>query len=325
MNTYLWLTMGLVGTQVLYLRVARRLNLVDKPNERSSHTDLTIIRGGGILFYVAALGAVAFGGFEQPFFFVGLTLVALISFLDDLYTLPNRYRLGVQFVAVGLLLMQPGALPGTGWVFVGMLIVGVGILNAYNFMDGINGMTAFYSIVTVGTLGYGLAVQSPTSGASQNDVTTLYTFVSIALLIFTYFNARRRAVCFAGDVGSVSIGFIVLYGLVQTIQQQQTYLPILLLAVYGADSVLTIVHRLLLRQNIFQAHRLHLFQLLVHRAGWPHLRVSALYALIQLGLNGLILQAFAWPWVDQVTLAGAVMGLLTLVYVTVKRRLMRVA
>lgn len=315
MTTYLWLTMGLVGAQVLYLRLARRLNIIDKPNERSSHTGLTTIRGGGILFYVAALGAVAVGGFEQPSFFAGLTLVAVISFLDDLYTLSNRYRLGVQFVAVGLLLMQTGVLSSTGWALAVGLIVGVGILNAYNFMDGINGMTAFYSLVTVGTLWYGLGRQA--------DFSTLYAFVFIALLIFTYCNARRRAVCFAGDVGSVSVGFIVLYGLVRTIQHEQTGLPVLLLAVYGIDSVLTIVHRLFLRQNIFQAHRLHLFQLLVHKAGWPHLRASALYALTQLGINGLVVQALGWSWAAQVALSGAILGVLMLVYVCVKRRLMR--
>lgn len=315
MITYLWLTMGLVGTQVLYLRVARRLNIVDKPNERSSHTNLTTIRGGGVLFYVAALGAAIIGGFEQPYFCAGLTLVAFVSFLDDLYALPNRYRLGVQFVAVGLLLMQTGVVPSAGWVVAGTLIIGVGILNAYNFMDGINGMTAFYSIVTVGTLWFGLA--------EQPAFFTLYACAFIALLIFTYYNARRRAVCFAGDVGSVSVAFIILCGLGQLILSRQTYLPVLFLVIYGVDSVLTILHRLSLRQNIFQAHRLHLFQVLVHRAGWPHLRVSALYALVQLGINGVVVNALAWSWVAQGALAGLVLGGLMVVYVLVKRRLMR--
>lgn len=314
MTTYLWLTIGLIGAQVLYLRVARRLNLIDKPNERSSHTGLTSVRGGGVLVYVAASGAGVLGGFEQASFFVGLTLVAVVSFLDDLYTLPTRYRLGVQFGAVGLLLVQAGVLPNAWWVITGGLIVGVGILNAYNFMDGINGMTAFYSIVTGGTVWYGLA--------KQPRFFTLYAFVFIALLIFTYYNARRRAVCFAGDVGSVSVAFIMLYGLVQLILSRQTYLPVLLLAVYGVDSILTIGHRLTLRQNIFQAHRLHLFQLLVHRAGWPHLRVSALYALVQLGINGVVWWAFTWSPVAQVALTGTVLGALTVGYVVVKRRLM---
>lgn len=314
MTTYLWLTMGLIGAQVLYLRVARRLNIVDKPNERSSHTGLTTIRGGGILFYVAALGAAVAGGFNQPYFFVGLTLVAVVSFLDDLRTLPNRYRLGAQFGAVGLLLVQTGVWPDTAWVFAGMLIIGVGILNASNFMDGINGMTAFYSLVTVATLAYGLAEQA--------EFFTLYAFVFIALLIFTSCNARRRAVCFAGDVGSVSVAFIILYGLVQLILSRQTYLPVLLLAVYGVDSVLTIGHRLTLRQNIFRAHRLHLFQRLVHEGGWPHLRVSALYALVQVGINGVVWPAFAWSPVAQMVLAGVILGALTAGYVVVKRRLM---
>lgn len=176
-------------------------------------------------------------------------------------------------------------------------------------MDGINGMTAFYSLVTVGTLWY-WQTQLP-GGADY-----LFPCVFIALLIFSYVNARRQAICFAGDVGSISMGFIVLYGLVDSINRSHTYLPILFLAVYGVDSVLTIMHRLYLRQNIFQAHRMHLFQLLVHQFGWPHLRVSALYALLQSGINGLVLMTMNWSPMSQLILTGLVLGNLIAAYVT---------
>lgn len=318
MNSTLYLPYAtlMVGVAMLYLRLARYFRIIDKPNERSSHVRPTI-RGGGVLFWVAALCAYVYGSFAVPYFFAGLTLAALISFLDDLFTLPNRYRIGVQFVSVALLLQQTGCWPaGAVWAYPVLLVVGVGILNAYNFMDGINGITAFYSFVTVGTLWYW---QQQTLPAEPPDA--LLPFVLISLLIFGYLNARRQAVCFAGDVGSVSMAVIILYALMQVVQAEGTFLPILLLAVYGVDSVLTILHRLYLRQNIFQAHRLHLFQLLVHRLGWPHLHVAGLYALVQLTINVGLTEAINWPVAGQWWFAGGLLTALSLAYGLIKKRL----
>lgn len=313
--TYIFLTTLLLLAELIYLRVARRLALFDKPNPRSAHAEATIVRGGGIVFYLAVFSSLLVGKLDKPYFFTGLTLVALISFWDDLYVLPIRYRLSAQFAAVGLLIMQIGYFSNAWWLVAGLLIVGVGILNAYNFMDGVNGMTAFYSLVTVGTLLYCQAQQSYNTGDP------VLSCIFPALLVFAYFNARHQAVCFAGDVGSVSIGFIVFYKLVCLIFSQQTYLPTLFLSVYGVDTVLTIVHRLFLGQNIFQAHRLHLFQRLVHQLGWPHLWVSALYALVQLGINGLVLKTMNWLPTAQLLIAGAILGSLSVLYVVAIKRL----
>jgi len=302
------------SVQVVYLRLARQYGIVDRPNDRSSHTDLTTVRGGGILFYVAQLGAFFFSDFAYPYFFVGLTLVATVSFLDDLRPLPNRYRIGAQFVGMALLLYETGLIYNEIWVVAGLLTVGVGILNAYNFMDGINGMTAWYSLVCVGTLWFW---QRQLELLSANVV---LPFAFIALLLFSSINARRRAVCFAGDVGSVSMGFIILLPLVQIIHKTHSYLPVLILAVYGVDTVLTILHRLYQRQNIFQAHRQHLFQWLVHKLKWSHLHVSALYAAIQLIVNILVIRATNWQAEYQWGLAGGVLALLAGVYIALKRK-----
>ncbi|QIP16228.1 hypothetical protein G8759_28095 [Spirosoma aureum] len=317
---YVFLITLLVASEVSYLRLAQYFGIVDKPNERSSHTGQTIIRGGGVLFWIAAWGAFVFTYFDFPYFFAGLSLVAAISFLDDLHSLANRYRISIHFVGIGLMLYQATGFEVEFWIMGVLLIMGVGILNAYNFMDGINGITAFYSLVAVGTFWYSHMQYVP-EGAINN---ALLPFTLVALLIFSYFNARSRAICFAGDVGSVSIAFIILYALVVFIKASHTYLPILFLAVYGIDSVLTITHRLYLRQNIFQAHRLHLFQLLVHKKQWSHLRVSAWYALVQLGINGLILATLHRPLVAQLTLTAVILVVLTSMYVIVKSRLMKV-
>ena len=311
---YVVITVLLAGAQVGYLRLARHFGIIDQPNERSSHTDLTTVRGGGILFYMAELGAFLYSGFTYPYFFAGLTLVAAVSFMDDLRPLSNRYRLMGQFAGIALLLHETG-MANEIWAATGLLIVGVGILNAWNFMDGINGMTAWYGIVCIGTLWFWQSqLQLP-----ETDVFLPFAF--IALLLFSFVNARRRAVCFAGDVGSVSIAFITLLALMQIVVSTKTYLPVLLLAVYGVDTILTILHRLYLRQPVFRAHRLHLFQLLVDKLNWPHLRVSALYALIQLAINLLVMNGISWAGRSQWMLAGGILTTLTGLYVLVKRRL----
>ena len=313
---YVIIAILLITVHTGYLRLARHLGIVDQPNERSSHADPTTVRGGGIVFFVAALAAFFYTGFAYPYFFAGLTLVATVSFLDDLRPLPKRYRLIAQFVSVALLLYETGLLTNEVWAVAGLLIVGIGIQNAYNFMDGINGMTAWYSLVCVGTLWF----WQRELHMSTTDSFLPFTF--IGLLIFSYANARRRAVCFAGDVGSVSIACIILLPMIQTIISTQTYLPILLLAVYGVDSSLTILHRLYHRQNVFQAHRQHLFQLLVHKLNWPHLRVSALYALVQLAVNGLVIHAIDWPVCSQWMFAGGVLAALTTLYIIGRQQIM---
>ncbi|GAB2596225.1 MraY family glycosyltransferase [Spirosoma areae] len=309
---YCFLTVALVSAEVLFLRMARYFAWFDKPNERSLHTNSTTIRGGGIVFYLAALGAFVFTRFNQPLFFIGLTLIALVSFWDDLYSVPKRYRLSIQSIAVSLVVSQMEGFSGQGWLFIGVLIMGVGLLNAYNFMDGINGITAFYSLVTIGTIGYWQV------RVLRIEPDPLLIVTILALLIFSYFNARQQAICFAGDVGSVSIGFIVLYEVWGVVERAHTYLPLLFVAVYGVDTALTIGQRLYHRQAIFQAHRLHLFQVLVAERHWPHLRVSATYALVQAGINGLILNAMQQPPMTQWTVAGMVLSGLVTVYVALK-------
>lgn len=309
----------LVATEWVYLYVARRLGVIDKPNERSSHTEQTIVRGGGILFWLAAMLAWGDSQGQASYFMLGLCLLAAVSFADDLASVPNRYRIGVQFVAVGFVFYQASLFPDNGWSTLLLLIVSVGILNAYNFMDGINGITAFYSLVTVGTLWYGLRQLGTNSFLTES----LLPFTVMALLIFSYFNARKRAICFAGDVGSMTLACIVLFALITFMLATRSYLPILFLAVYGVDTVLTILRRLFLKQNIFRAHRLHLFQQLVHRFKWSHLQVAALYALIQLLLNGCVLNALNWSIWEQVMLAVCSIGLLGGFYVACISRVMQ--
>lgn len=304
-----------LGAELLYLKLARHFRLFDVPNERSLHQTPTTVRGGGIIIYLAVLTTVLAGTFHQLWFFGGLTLVVLVSFLDDIDGVPVRFRLFVQLIAISLLLIQTGTFPASWWVFAGLLFLGVAVINTCNFMDGSNGMTACYSLVTVGTLWY---LQWDELASSWS---VLYPSVLVALLVFSFFNARPNAICFAGDVGSIGIGFILLYGLLTVVNEHHTYLPLLLLAVYGTDSLLTIICRIRQGQNIFQAHRSHVYQLLVRQWGWSHLRVAAGYAFMQASVNGLVLWALDWSGIHQFMLAGLILGSLCIFYSTARERL----
>lgn len=271
----------------LYIKIAERFAIIDKPNERSSHTQPTI-RGGGIIFPIAWCAYAFYNGFIYPWFTAGLMLVALISFIDDIKPIAARYRFlahGVGFILLFQELDLLNALPIWGLLL--WLVVGIGIVNAFNFMDGINGITGFYSLSIMLPILYynGLG-----TGHSVN-------FLIPALLAFGFFNFRKKARCFAGDIGSVSLGFIVVFLLSQLIFGMETHqLPaaeggafqpvfILFLLIYGVDSILTIAQRLMNRENIFQAHRKHLYQYLSNEMKWPHLLVASLYGGIQLALN----------------------------------------
>jgi len=291
----------LLAAEGLYLRLATRFRIVDRPNERSAHVRATV-RGGGIIFWLAALMAYFCSGGANSYFFAGLTLVALISFWDDVVSLPYPYRLAVQLISMGLLIQQVQLWEVIGMWTLGAYIVGCGILNAYNFMDGINGITAFYSLTTVGTLLYLDQFGQPFTEPA------FLIFPLMGLAVFTFFNARRKALCFAGDVGSVSMAFIGLFLLIRLMLTSGTMIYGLLLAVYGVDSVLTILHRLWLREAIFRAHKLHFYQLLVHRLKWSHLSVAGLYAAIQLGINGVVIWLAPQPtgaqWLGSVLMLG---------------------
>ena len=271
---YLLLSIFLLATELLYFRLANRFNIIDKPNERSLHSKVTI-RGGGIIFWVAAMVYFVYSGWSYPFFFLGLTLVAAISFLDDIFTLTNRYRIFLQFAGVGLMLWQLELFQTSYWFVLPLLVVGVGILNAYNFMDGINGITGGYSTVVLLAL---LAVNNYHRHFIEND---FLLFILIGLSVFNFFNFRTKALCFAGDVGSISIAFVVLFLILKVSILDNNPIYILFLSVYGVDSVLTIIQRLMLKQNIFKAHRLHLFQVIVHRKKVPHLGMSGIYMAVQ--------------------------------------------
>ncbi|MBD5355775.1 MAG: glycosyltransferase family 4 protein [Bacteroides sp.] len=272
----------LVLLELAYFRVADRFNIIDKPNMRSSHTSVTL-RGGGIVFLIGAWLFWLFFDLQYSWFILGLSLIGIVSFIDDIHSLPDSTRLVAQFAAMFLMFYQLGILNlHDWWMVIIALIVCVGIVNAYNFMDGINGITG----------GYSLSVLIPLIclNARAPFIAMPYLYVAgLSVLVFCFFNFRKKAKCFAGDVGSISMAFILLFALGKLILSTGDFAYIVFLAVYGADTVLTICHRIMLHENLGQAHRKHAFQLMANELKIPHTTVSYFYMAVQLLISaGLI-------------------------------------
>lgn len=271
---YLIILVLLFVAELFYFRIADRYNIIDKPNERSSHTKITL-RGGGVIFYFGALAYFLISGFEYPCFILALTFVTFISFVDDVRSTSQKLRLLFHFSAMVLMFYQWGLFSLSWWWIIIALIICTGIINAYNFMDGINGITGGYSLVILGALAY------INAEITQFVEPALVYTVLCSVLVFCFFNFRKRAKCFAGDVGSVSIAFILLFLIGKLIIQTEDFSWIILLSVYGIDSVLTIIHRLILHENISLPHRKHMYQLMANELKMPHVRVSLVYMAVQ--------------------------------------------
>lgn len=281
MTLYITASLILIIILLLYFRIADHFNIIDKPNQRSSHIDITI-RGGGIIFPVAALLWFLMFGFYQPWVIFALLALSTVSFLDDVITLSNKIRIIIHIAAVSILFwqLQIFELP---WYFVIIIyIFTIGWINAFNFMDGINGITSFYSLVGFGTILW-LYNHLPLPGF--DNLSSLIIILIISLIIFSFFNARKRAKTFAGDVGSVSLAFLLAWFIIKLIVETGRIEYILFVSLYGIDSVVTIIYRLKRKENIFKAHRTHLYQYLSNEYGLPHLLVSAFYAFVQLSIN----------------------------------------
>jgi UDP-N-acetylmuramyl pentapeptide phosphotransferase/UDP-N-acetylglucosamine-1-phosphate transferase len=319
MMKLLIVTILLIIAELAYFKLADKFNIIDKPNERSSHSSV-VLRGGGVIFIVGAWLYAAFYGVQLWPFLVGLTMIAGVSFVDDVKPLPDSLRLVVQFIAMGLMFYQWGILHWEYWWIVILgLILCVGIINAYNFMDGINGITGGYSLAILIPLAW-MNLKGGALIAGFTDQNLIYVTI-LADLVFCFFNFRPRgkAKCFAGDVGSVGVAFILVYMVGALILKTGDFTYIMLLALYGVDSVLTIVHRILLHENIGQAHRKHVYQLMANELKMSHVTVSVIYMILQLAIAvGLILipDTALWHW----GYLSVVLLMLAVAYVLFKKK-----
>ena len=292
MNTYLIygiIFVILLVLELVYFKIADKCNIIDKPNERSSHSTI-VLRGGGVIFMLGLWIWAAFYGFSYPWFLAALTLIAGVSFVDDIRSLPDSVRLVAQFVAMGLMFYQLDMLHWEmWWVVIIALIVCVGASNVINFMDGINGITGGYALSVLLPL---LLINNGGAGCNLNAQaafvpTSFIMTIILADVVFCLFNFRPKgkAKCFAGDVGSIGIAFILLFLIGQLIMKTGDVTYLIFLLVYGVDGCLTICHRILLHENLGEAHRKHAYQLMANELKIGHVTVSIIYVTLQLAVS----------------------------------------
>ena len=266
--------------EVVYFKIADRFNIIDKPNERSSHSSI-VLRGGGIIFMLSLWIWSAFFGFQYVWFLLAVTLIAGVSFVDDIRSLPDSVRLVAQFAAMVMMFYQLDILHwNMWWMVLVALVVCVGAADVINFMDGVNGITGAYALASLVPLallnaGMGFVAQS------------LIYVVILADVVFCFFNFRPkgRAKCFAGDVGSIGVAYILLFLIGALILATGDITWLIFLLVYGVDGCLTICHRIMLHENLGEAHRKHAYQLMANELSIGHVKVASFYALLQLTIS----------------------------------------
>lgn len=283
----------LLAFELLYFRIADKCNIIDKPNERSSHSTI-VLRGGGIIFMLGLWIWSAFFGFNYPWFLAAVTLIAGVSFVDDIRSLPDSARLVAQFVAMGLMFYQLGLFEmfqmSDGSLLSGIvvpalivllaIVVCVGASNIINFMDGINGITGGYALASL----IPLFILNRELGFVDDSLVVTVVLADVVFCLFN-FRPKGKAKCFAGDVGAIGIAFILLFMIGQLIMKTGDVTYLIFLLVYGVDGCLTICHRILLHENLGEAHRKHAYQLMANELKIGHVTVSLIYMALQLAVS----------------------------------------
>ncbi|RUT11037.1 glycosyl transferase [Chroococcidiopsis cubana SAG 39.79] len=275
------------------IRQRFRQSLLDIPNERSSHTQPTP-RGGGLGFIIAfAITSVIAMGNNYVHLFADVPLnlnlaivwlilipLAIVGIIDDRSNVPAGIRYLVQLAAAGVAVTYFGAFPqpwlsqfGVVGSIVAIVLTAIGmtaIVNFYNFMDGLDGIVAGTSAIQLGFFAFYL--HQP-----------LLWFLVAALVGFLWWNWSPAKI-FMGDAGSTVLGATVAIALLNAGDSTlQAWSAIVVTFPLVGDAIYTIVRRLLKRENIFQAHRSHLYQRL-QQSGWSHGRVAATYMGITLAI-----------------------------------------
>lgn len=312
---YVYIFLLLLVAELLYFRIAKKCNIIDKPNARSSHSRI-VFSGGGVIFVFGLWLWAAFFGAAYPWFLAAVTLIAVVSFLDDVRSLPESVRLVAQFVAMGLMFYQLDMLHWEMWWWVIVaLVVCVGASNIINFMDGINGITAGYALASLVSI---YLLNRELCFVEQSLVQT----VILADVVFCFYNFRPKgkARCFAGDVGSIGIAFILLFLIGRLVIQTFDVTYLIFLLVYGVDGCLTIVHRIMLHENLGEAHRKHAYQLMANELKIGHVKVSLFYMCLQLIVSlGFIFLVPNTQLAHWIYLFGAML-VLSVAYVVFKKK-----
>ena len=260
-----------LGTRSL-IPLLRRRAVLDRPNERSLHA-APIPRGGGIAVIAAIL--LASLGFSQlaptptisrPVM-VGAVLLAAVSWIDDLRSLPPAVRLAVQLVAIGLVLRAglPAGLVFQGWLSptldgVAAALLWLWFINLFNFMDGIDGLAGSEAAA----IGLGLSLFAAIGAGHDPGLMALGAAIAAAAIGFLVWNWAPARI-FLGDVGSVPLGYLVGFLLLDAAARGHWKMALILPLYFLADATITLIRRLLRGERVWQAHREHFYQRAVQR------------------------------------------------------------
>ena len=278
----------LIVVEYCYILIAKKYKIFAYPGGRSAHIT-PVPTGGGIIFYIAYILFVNVSLYTltnhlisndllsnfYPLALCGISLIPLISFKDDISAQSPLLRVIIHFLGIGIICLQINTLISLEWYYwLTILICGTGFINAYNFMDGIAGITGLYSLVVLTSILY---INDLNPVINPNLIITII----ISAIVFCIYNLRKKELCFAGDTGAMTMGAIIFFILTVIIQKTKDPYYLILVAVYGTDTILTIIRRLIRRENIFLPHQRHLYQNLVLYGKLPHLTTASIYAAVQ--------------------------------------------
>lgn len=309
---FIFLFLILLVAETVYYALAKTLKIGVEANLRSSHTGFQLT-GGGIVFIIALITCVFF--YPQLFahhrlLIIGALILAIVSFIDDIKNISPALRLLIQIIVVGVTFKQ-FILNGNYDIFILIMLFGIGFVNAFNFMDGISGITGSYSIVALLSLYYGFSLNN-----EGGPYLIMIISLVVAVIIFCVFNFQKKSMLFCGDVGAITMGFILTYLMVNLVLITYDPTAVVLFIVYGIDTALTIVQRLFKGDDILLPHRLHLYQIMVNQWGLSHAAVSAIYSSLQAAINivyFLIPNTYHWTYLI------ALLIILPTIYFIVKR------
>jgi len=314
MEKYILVLSVLIISSIIYLKLAIKFKIIDKPNKRSSHTKITV-RGGGIVFPLAVILFFFLNDYQYPLFCLSILLISIVSFLDDIYTLSSKIRFPFQILSVFLIFLEIGYPFTPIWLFAFFLVFSVGIVNMFNFMDGINGITGIYCLSVLS----GYFVININESLINSD---LLIYASISILIFGFYNFRKKALFFAGDIGSIVLGMLIFFiGFLFTYKLESP-LMLMIIVVYGADATCTLLYRkFFTKESIFDPHRHHLYQKLVDSYGISHLKISISYAIIQIAVNFIIFKSYKLDLKSQILIFLAMMFFFTFCYIILFKKI----
>jgi Fuc2NAc and GlcNAc transferase len=268
-------------------------NVIDIPNSRSSHTTPTP-RGGGVAIVITFLVSILISIFYEKLayeigiiLFISTSLVAIVGFIDDHGHIDAKWRLSVHFLASFMVVYSMNGLPEillfgynvdfsvAGYVIA--IIAFIWMLNLFNFMDGIDGIAGVEGVTATFFAGTFLFMIEPNS-----YFVTLHWLLAAAILGFLIWNFPPAKI-FMGDSGSGFLGFLFASLLLITanIDQKMLWVWLILLGVFIVDSTFTVLHRLIIKEKLHEAHRTHAYQYASRKFN-SHLKVTVGTLLINL-------------------------------------------